>query len=169
MKKNVCMFLTIALLLAFVPAFSESTDDSSFVSFNSNLLNAMDNTASNWYSSSQMRAMFSVLALIDLSQTVSDLDVGTMLVNGTYVGKTEYGVAMSGYLENRVYMIVYTPVLKSANYFVTTISDTQSLSSTTADFYLKTFMSVSCNDDYIKNNLEDILSVAQTIQEALNS
>lgn len=162
MKKYIAWVLVFALcLVGFVNDVAAYAEDES-IPFDPTLTNLADQTSSTWYSSSSTRALLTVLLGLDLATSLDTFDTDCIF-NPSYVAEVEQdGITILCVFftegDEAGYYIFYSPLAGIAYY------DRKDLDSDSLEWTIDLF-----SDSYYENELEEILSVAKELVEALGS
>ena len=164
MKRLICILLTLVLLAAMIPAFGENSSNAK--EFDASFCNLLDLSITEWFATSYTRAMFTVLVMLDLMNSVDDfyeteLSDGAWINKGTAVAK--YGdYILHLYLNGTVSDIIvsYIPITGHGEYYTFAHSEYGSLGFDTV------FGSLLLEDTvYYENNLSDLVEVTNDISE----
>ena len=166
MKKVFSLILVLALLLGMTALAEEETP--SYV-FEPSLSEAMDKTATDWFSTSSNRALLTLLLTLDVGNSDVGKELGLdgdflaeYITNGTYVGRSESILMVSGYVGNKVYTMLYMPVLGAASL---TYYETSSPSA----LLIELALGQVCPDGVQANTLSEIVEWAQVLNDLLES
>ena len=159
MKKLIALLLLAVLLCSCVSAFAE--DDGTY--FDVGLLKIFEYDADEWMNTSFNKALFAVCAMLDYGVQESAAYPLTNLYSGTvYVGRAE-NVLVTAYNDpdrsDSIFILYDVTVPETALYGILNI-DAAVMAST---------LSQTCTDGYYKVEAEDLSTVVDIIQEALNS
>lgn len=162
MKKYITWVLVFALcLVGFVNGVAAYAEDES-IPFDPTLTNLADQTSSTWYSTSSSRALLTVLLGLDLATSLDTFDTDCIF-NPSYVAELEQdGISILCVFftegDNAGYYVLYSPLAEIAYY------DRLDIDSDSLEWMIDLL-----SDSYYENDLEEILSVAKELVEALGS
>lgn len=158
MKKILSVFLLIILLICTF-SVSVSAEDSSQTSFSPTLTSLIEKKASDWLSTSESRALLSVLLSLDLSAADESFDSSNVLSYSSYVGYDDNSMALCVILfaESDMYYIVYSPLYNLAYYGIT--------KDTVSELVAEITLNSVCTEHY-KNTREDVFTVTKMVLEA---
>ncbi|MBE5806765.1 MAG: hypothetical protein E7317_00275 [Clostridiales bacterium] len=163
-KRIISVLLAVALVLTLGCAIASAEESGH--KFEPLLLNAMDNSAYAWTSSSYQRALFSCLALADLvvDGFFDSLDP-SLLINASFVGKdkeTGLFVSLVAYNDKGVLSMHYSPDIGTAI-----------VSFNEADFMTDSLMNMMVQSldqyDYVKNSQSDVSEAAGALAELMKA
>ena len=161
MRKGLCLVLVFALTLSMICCAGLAEEESKAISFTPTMTNLVKTQAKEWMASDDMRAMATVLLVVDLITALDSSDgLMTALTQATYIGKE--GLDLIIYLhsgENDI-LILYRPVTGEAYY---------SLFDVATDEAIEFVMEKYCTDGYYKNDIESIFTVVQGLQEVFSA
>ena len=163
MRKIMSLMLTVVLLFSCCAfGFAETNDsDDNAVMFDAGITKAIEQTAANWFASKDMRAMATILLALDYSVAIDeDSPLFPDLSESTYIGKDGLDLVVYMHAGEKDIIIVYRPVSGEAVY---TEMDASS------DVVIEAAMSAICSDGYYENDIETMYSIAQQINDVLNS
>lgn len=159
MKKLVALFLTLIMLFTCcIPALAE--DDSDVEHFTTTLMQYMEYTASDYSSSGINRALFTWLAMLELS---THTDIATIdCTKDSYVGydaEGDYVIALYYNGTEYIYTMFFTAVPSELFYW----SSEGMTDASVAKFVIENLVSTSYT-----NSIDDLLSVAEIVDNVLN-
>ena len=163
MKRIVALLLVIVLTLASVASADSFVDKTKIKAKNTSKVKA---TASEWYASSETRAMATILVSLDVFNQMSDYDsneISDFWVNPSYVGITNNNrqILVVGYYgSTTILTMIYTPSKGEIEYFDMKMSSGTPIDASTVDMMMKTVILNSNNNvrDYYQNDPGDMYS-----------
>ena len=160
MKRMLCALLALALLAGFCACAHAAADDP--VVFTPKLAPAMDYGVTEWMSTSRNRAMLTVLLCMDYIVAYDGDEANQPdLLQSSYIGVIGgNAIVLNTHSSNRDIMIMFMPSSGTAAY---TLSDPYT------DSVIEAGMQQSTGGNYYRNEIADIVSVAQDLQKALES
>lgn len=157
LKRAFCLALALALLLSACALAQSDTQ------FEPTLTNAVDVSATEWYSTSYNRALLTVLLLLDCDELLVEgdlLDTTGAVVDTTYVGRGDSVLVAYYHAVDGDLIIMYNPEIGIADYMVL-----DSYDEAKAEFFMESF----CPDGYYENNISDVMTVGDELMEILES
>ena len=160
MKRLLSVLLAMVMLAGFCACAHAVADDP--VVFEPKLAPIMGFSTSEWMSTSRNRAMLTVLLCMDFIMEYNGDEANHPdLTQASYIGVIGGdSIVLNMHSANRDLMIMYMPSAGTAAY---TLSDPYS------DTVIEGALQQSTNGNYYKNDLSDIVAVAQELQAALES
>lgn len=158
MKKLLCLFLSILMIFSWSTSTIASSSGTA-MELDPTFTNIMDFSANEYFSTSYTRATLTILLALDLSVSENiDVDPG----ENSYVGKDGISLLCLMHLKYSDDMIIisYVPIAECASYAII---------DNTSETIARMTLEDNCKDGMYKNNLLDLYSVSQEIEEALNS
>ena len=159
MKKVLSLILALCMLLACC-ALAESDDG---IVYEPSLANAVGVSADEWFSTSENRALLTVLRLLDCDELLVEgdlLDTTGAVVDTTYVGRGDSVLVAYYHAVDGDLIIMYNPETGIADYMVL-----DSYDEAKAEFFMESF----CPDGYYENNISDVMTVGDELMEILES
>ena len=163
--------LCLILLLMMGQASAQTYKTNEVYDFNPEIANAMK---LNWYSSSENRAMLSLVLAIQVAddRVLGSTDVFSGIISNTsYLGrstqKTSSGnmnmyVVLGQYDDYFIY-IMYSPEAKQASFFI----QDNTYGNSVSDIQMELLIAKLC-DDYYKNEYLDMVNAVSELQKLLN-
>lgn len=164
MKKWIGLLMAVVLCFSCVSVLADDTPQ-----YTPTLTNALfkNDSCSDILSSSYNRALISVLLFMDLSsEDVLSSDQFATLILNSWVGKPSddtlrnAAISLVMYDDSYIYVITYVPLLQKCSFLKT---DRGGLTASLIDSLIGQFV-----EDRKANSMDDIVSVLNTIQEALD-
>lgn len=152
MKRLIATFLTFMLMLS-IMACGQAEDISKYsVELDTSFLASFNKTASEWLSTSQTRSLLSIgLALAVLGDdTVEEDNILHIFDNDTYIMRDGLSLTLSGYTEDYIYLLTYTPYTGKANF-----TRAENPAGTNIIYAIEAAAKESA-DEYYKNNTLEI-------------
>ena len=151
MKKVLSLVLVLCMLLA-CSAMAEM-DAAETTTYVPTLANSIEASAAEWYSTSENRALLPIL--LGLEITSQDDRYGLSdFVGDSYVGKDGDSLMIVMCGEAADLVIVYQPSIGTAIYEFTESSGSENVQYALGE---------SCADGYYMNNIDDLISVSESI------
>ena len=159
MKKVFSVVLAVILFCSTLTgAFADS------ISFDPQVVNALERTSSEWTETSFFRANLAVLLSIDFADQLEEDNYHVVWSSGVYVTKSLMNLALIYMLEENAVLIVnYKPISGDANYEVT---ETGNLSNSEFDGLCKLVFE-KAGTQYYKISVSDIADAAEFIASAI--
>lgn len=153
-----CIVLVLAVLVTACCITFALGESDGFLNFSSNLTDIFDQSAKNWISSSENRAMFSVLISCDLAVSVENgNDYLPDFSKKSYVGKEGLDLVLIAHTQgDETIIVVYRPSSGEASFRTMDIDN---------DTLLELMLSNLCSDGYYKNDTEDILATTEALSD----
>ena len=151
--KKLLSFLLAMLLLASSVSVAIGEDDSRF-DFEPTLTSCIDASAKDWFSSSEKRAMLSILLVTDLCAADASVSSDDIDFSKSYVGKAEtiLCVFVRSKSNGDYYAITYQPITSSASRLENAPS-----------YMVPELLEEVCTDGVRKNDIEDLMSVLEEL------
>ena len=166
MVKKLLAFTTIAVLIFGVAsAFAESYSDT--MEIQSKLLSNVDASASDWYASEEMQALFCAAAMMDVvladNSLYTDTIISALSEGRCFIGKS--GLTLSAYYFGKDYIVLltYKPLTKSLEAGIIEISAIKY-----ADSVMDHLKSSGDLVSYLEVETSDVTEMAQLVLEAVS-
>lgn len=149
-KKCICCFMTILLLCSLLNcSFADE-----IVEYTPSALNLVNMSSKEWYSSSENRALFTVLAYLQVGNAGIDNITDRFNVFDSVVCREQGMIyAVIAGIDNEILLITYLPTEQSGHYYL-------SPSSITPSQWME-----AAGTTYIANDFDDIYDVIEALSQ----